>query len=1584
MNKYILYRKGILFAVLFIFFVFANHSYAQTIVKDWSFSSSTQNWTTGNTTTTIAHYNAEGWPGIIYANCTGNDPQFVSPTFSISAQDWHKVVVRIATHNGGTHQMKVYWKRSGDSLFSESRFVARNYSSTTGQNFITVELDVGNHSLWDGTINQIRVDPSSSSCPSQNYTFHIDYVRILGEPPPSTPTGLSLSSISGGFRVSWNNVSGTSGATPYEIFWGNDSSVSETNYSDIIYEDGTPSDHTGLLNGNPYYYRIRACNSSGCSALSSTVSEFYGTPSTPTLVPLYRAYNSTTKDHFYTVDPAEKNGPADKPGYTFEKIEGYIYNASFSSVVPLYEFYYDSNSMHYYTTNTSNASPGYSEGPTVIGYVYPNPSANMVPMYHLEHGINTDHFFTISEFERDNAVNSYSFTFLGTAWYVSRNSLGAPIAPRASVKYGGIDLASGNFQPYYNHVDFVVPPGKGIPFVFARTYNAMNEEVGPFGIGWDHSYNIRLSEDTNAYGTFAAVKWGDGRIDVYKLNGSIYEPYCLDSSGNPTTLCGIYNTLEKAGVNYVLTTKDKTVYVLTEILYLSDTYQLTKIRDRDYNDTIIEYIPEGNTAEGNPARVTDATGRIYTFNYNNYPNLPEQSEYRIQSVVESSTTGLGRLITFDYDPNTGNLIKFYDSENNLTRYEYNADNLLDKIILPRGNTWTANYDSSVKGRIEDYTIDEEKTVLSYNDPVKGTIVETYSTTNPTVPVKTESCLPTNLYRIQSCEDADYKTEKVITFDSQNPDLPTEVEDKNGKRWKYTYNNRGNVLTVTNPVNPTNETTDYEYDSATGLNLIKVTDPAGNVTRYEYYANGNLWKIINEVDSVDRITEITRDSDGLIWKVTDPRQHITTYEYDTHGYPNKIIDPVQDTLGKSTDIIYDTGGRSTSKTDADGTKTDYTYDKLNNIKTVEDHQGKVTTYSYDPNGNLKSIDDPRPATNEKVYTYDNRDLLKTITEGNILKATLGYDEIGRLESVKNTMNRTWEMTYYETNNLQTKKTPLTYTDFYNDYDGNGNLKEYKDRTNRTVTYNYDEANRLKNQLAPSSHYTYQYYANGLLQSVDAGTNRTGSFEYTSRNSLKKYTDPYNNIINYTYDEAGNLETIAFNGKTVTYNYDARNLLGSVTDWLSRTTSYEYTPAGRLKKITYPNGAYVEYVYDTVNPARLKTVNNRRPDDSIIAGYTIDIFDELDAPEQITTTGGIEHQVQTQNVSLSFDENNGINSTGFAYNNLGEIESKSVNGQSTTYEWYTGDVGGLLKKVEKLSPSTIIEYSYDGLGNRISRIVNGTTTRYVLDLSGDMSNVIAETNASGSVTAYYIYGIGLIAKILADDTAKYYHYDRIGNTVALTDDSGNVTDEYAYTSDPYGISVTTQGSTSNPFKFIGQHGVMDEGNNLYFMRARFYDAEVGRFLNEDPLGFEGGDWNVYAYVNGNPLNRIDPKGQWGWLISVADLVIQSDPVVNYTGTLMYNWLYSDGIYTEEVDAQIGRVQKVAEVLSEIGHGASYLLSIKQLFSPDKGLKMLANQKAAARYFSNASVLNTFDYSMDMVDSTATFMNYPRRILNYQRMR
>ncbi len=133
-------------------------------------------------------------------------------------------------------------------------------------------------------------------------------------------------------------------------------------------------------------------------------------------------------------------------------------------------------------------------------------------------------------------------------------------------------------------------------------------------------------------------------------------------------------------------------------------------------------------------------------------------------------------------------------------------------------------------------------------------------------------------------------------------------------------------------------------------------------------------------------------------------------------------------------------------------------------------------------------------------------------------------------------------------------------------------------------------------------------------------------------------------------------------------------------------------------------------------------------------------------------------------------------------------------------------------------------------------------------------MAKLDPNGA-TSKYIYGKGLLAAVTT--SGRYcYHFNGTGSTVALTDQTQAVVNSYAY--DPFGEIVGRQETFPQPFKFVGQYGVIAEPNGLYYMRARYYDPSVGRFISEDPLGLGGGDVNLFAYVRNNPVLMIDPGG------------------------------------------------------------------------------------------------------------------------------
>jgi RHS repeat-associated protein len=163
----------------------------------------------------------------------------------------------------------------------------------------------------------------------------------------------------------------------------------------------------------------------------------------------------------------------------------------------------------------------------------------------------------------------------------------------------------------------------------------------------------------------------------------------------------------------------------------------------------------------------------------------------------------------------------------------------------------------------------------------------------------------------------------------------------------------------------------------------------------------------------------------------------------------------------------------------------------------------------------------------------------------------------------------------------------------------------------------------------------------------------------------------------------------------------------------------------------------------------------------------------------------------------------------------------------------------------------EFAYNGDGVRTRKTVGGHTTQYVLDLATTLPVVISDTDG------VYLYGLDIIAQQQAE--RQYYMHDGLGSVRQLVDTTGQIETNYAY--DPFGVPVMG-GDGSNPYQLTGE--AWDAEVELLYLRARYYQPEVGRFITKDPwAGVTGqpGTLNRFAYVTNSPANRVDPRGLEG---------------------------------------------------------------------------------------------------------------------------
>ncbi|MCU7965871.1 MAG: hypothetical protein KZQ74_01455, partial [gamma proteobacterium symbiont of Bathyaustriella thionipta] len=424
-----------------------------------------------------------------------------------------------------------------------------------------------------------------------------------------------------------------------------------------------------------------------------------------------------------------------------------------------------------------------------------------------------------------------------------------------------------------------------------------------------------------------------------------------------------------------------------------------------------------------------------------------------------------------------------------------------------------------------------------------------------------------------------------------------------------------------------------------------------------------------------------------------------------------------------------------------------------------------------------------------------------------------------------------------------------------YDKMGRLISQTDRNNQTIITSYTASGKLNTINYPNDSISFDYDSRDNLVSMTdpLGTN---SNSFNALNRLTEQTDPNGFVVKYDYEQAGNLTQLTYPGnKTVSYTYDELNRVDGITiDWLGVTATPVYDNAGRLTDISHFNGSSTAYRYD--NADRLTGIGHQANGQSLVdTTYTLDaggnrteVISNKELIQPILISDVQSHSYNSFKNRLAQATIEGT-SVLFNYDNEGQLQSKGSTG-------YTFD------SAHRLTGVTNNSYQYDGVGNRLIATRNGIVTQYIYDAAG---NLLAEANAADVIQRYYIYGLGLMAMVDAQTNQLYvYHFDGTGHTVALTDSTQAVVNQYGYT--PFGKLMGKVEAVPQPFTYVGQYGVMTEADGIYYMRARYYDAGVMRFISEDPIGMAGG-LNLYAYVGGNPVNAIDPSGKCPWCIAAV---------------------------------------------------------------------------------------------------------------------
>ena len=916
---------------------------------------------------------------------------------------------------------------------------------------------------------------------------------------------------------------------------------------------------------------------------------------------------------------------------------------------------------------------------------------------------------------------------------------------------------------------------------------------------------------------------------------------------------------------------------------------------------------------GNVLTQTDALGNVTTYEYDNLNRRikitspdPDGAGSLTSPITEYEYDEFGQLVVM-IDPNGGETTYEYDDLGRKTKviyadpdgagsqvspevsYAYDAAGQMTSMTDELGNVTSYEYDNlgrRIKVILPDpdgagsatapettYSYDVAGQLLSMTDPLNRTTVYTYDNMGRQLTV--------TLPDPDGIAPAGPLSAPVTTYAYNANGQLASVTDAESQVVSYTYNAAGQIATMTDP----RGTTTYTYDALGRQVSITEPDPDG---AGPLAAPSTSYTYDNEGDMVSMTT-----LDGT-----------TSYEYDDLGRLTKMTMPDPDGAGSGvsawTVYTYNAVGRKLTETDRLGHGTSYDYDNLGRLTKKTDAEGGETDFTYDANGNRLTLTDPE--ANTTTWTYDALNRMLTNTNELSDTRTYEYDAAG---NVVEYTDRNGRVTVYEYDDLQRRT-----------------AEKWMDGATvvRTLSYAYDAASQLTSASDPEATYTFSYDNLGRNIGVTHDLANLGfdvivSEEYDAlgrRTSLAAEIDGTDDLINtYAYDYLSRITQVTQGsqsggnvvaGKRVDFTYDAEDK-GQFTSIyryadlagteLVATSAYGYDSADRITSLDHDDSssstlAGYTWSYDEGNRLTAFTVYGHSAED---ATYSYDDTDQLTGADRSGTSA---------DESYTYDENGNRTNTGYSTGDNNQLLSDG------TYNYTYDDEGTRLTKTN-ISTGDYVEYTWD-YRNRLTNITtknNSDVVTHEVDYIYDIFNrrivktIDADGAGSGTATEHvYIYdglreergaaGDHMLLQFdEADDLIDRFMYgpnvDQIlaseevvstsaaGDVLwALTDHLGTIRDvaEYDTGTDTTTIAthlaydaignITSESNSAVDFLFGFTGRERDEESDLQFNRARYFGTDVGRWITEDPVGFNAGDTNLARYVNNKTTQNVDPSG------------------------------------------------------------------------------------------------------------------------------
>jgi RHS repeat-associated protein len=1065
--------------------------------------------------------------------------------------------------------------------------------------------------------------------------------------------------------------------------------------------------------------------------------------------------------------------------------------------------------------------------------------------------------------------------------------------------------------------------GGPMPLVFQRYYAAFIHTdgfiSGRLGENWLHNFEMnlvitssnvvdvttqfgRVVQFTNTLGVFTLI----GRLDVpYQLASSAGNYYfgdpvsqriytfssaglltqIADGQGNVQTLLYSNNLLTNVsdGLGRSLYFQYNTSGQLTNVSDAVRSIAFTQLGSllvtaADALGNVTTYTYDGaNTVSGLLTATTQPEGNVpFSQVFNPVGQVISQTEAGV--LPGTSTLSYATLATTVADPlgnqqkqthyALGQELTFTDAASNTISMTYNA----------------VGQHSTVTDRLGD------KTGLSYHAP-SGQFSAITNADGQVITFTYSSRAANGLtfYDVASIIFPDGTTEN-FSRDSQGNILSR--TDQSGKVWSFSYNAQGEVLTGTNPAGGVvtftynaDGTPASRKDSDTGLTtflydqfrrLIKVTHPDATSLSFAYDPDDRL---ISRSDELGHVFTYTYDGNSNLKQVADPFGLPTQFSYDGR---NRVIQTI-DRVGAVTGISYDVRGQAMTTTTPTGDLTEYFYDSRRRLTSIVDPDGNSWGHAYDKEDQLVAATNPLdqthtlqldtlgfptnatdalgdqfnnrrdamkhitlildPLARSNNFAYDPRGILSSAAHQSLGNALYQRNDLGLLGGITDLNSNHWAFAYTPMGRPQSFTDPLGRVRSYA-YDSRGRLQQISFADGTTLAATYDAASN------PTG---LQYSAGPSLQFAYDSLNRL-----TTADNLALSYDPDGRVTNTTssevnfgaaYDLSGRLTSITYynNAFTVNYGYDRRGLLTNVTDTLSGVSiSFSYDAAGRLTGMSRPNRVNAAYTYDSAG--RLTGIQEGT---FLNLQYTLDAAGEIGA---LATTVPLDPAglAPPPLPALTYDAAHQLASPGWAH----DARGRQTASPGHTFAW---------DGASRLTGIDSVTLGYDGLNQVLTRTQGGVTTRYFYNRAVGLAPIMAERNDTTSqVQRYYVWTPGGNLLYLIDvsnsNAVSFFHFDQVGSTLALTAANGSVSDAYAYT--PYGVLLGHTGTSTQPFTYVGEYGVLSEpAVSLYGMRARYYDPLTARFLSPDtvwPRLQHPDALDPYEYALRNPSRYIDPMG------------------------------------------------------------------------------------------------------------------------------